>query len=907
MEISGQGKQTSCHWESSEIEFRELCMELSPLLRESRRQNHVDAVKFRDLCREMSLLRESLLQYRVDVEFRNLCKALSPLLQELSAPDDPVERVKDNSPSRLEWIRLKRTEGARSNYLDILMQMVGLEDAKALFLRMWAIVQIAKKQKKELSKSDLTIAIVGNRGIGRSIVETLYDNFLQGLGVPGFAYCYTRGETHDRKIRLDLPDYSDDELQRIMARIIAGTQWKVEGGPNGKYMWMMVRLVGSARGPGFHNVFALKEAWSRALDRQAERIHQEQREGRHPDCLLLTGEDLIGPSPAKAHRESPAWTKLQAMIGMEAVKSSVQLLFDRTTWNYHRLQHGYVPLQSSLNRVFLGPPGTGKTTVARLYGQLLADLGLLSSAEVVVKNPSDLIAPYLGQSEHRTKKILQETKGKVLIIDDAYMLYPGAKAGANSHSDEYRIAVIDTLVAELDNTPGNDRCVILLGYEEEMQEMFRKSNPGLARRFALADAFRFTNYTVEQLGQILDLKLNEQGLQATAEARKVAMQMLEKASERPNFGNGGDVENLLSHARDAYGKRIAITPLLESPVDVVLEPEDFDLHHRRHLQAAAACESRFQDLVGVEEIIVQMQEYQKAVASMRRRGVNPRPYIPFTFVFQGPPGTGKTSTARKVGQIFYDMGFLSSAEVIECSVSDLIASYQGQTGKQVMDLLEQALGKVLFIDEAYRLADGGYEKQAVDELVDGLTKTRYAQKLVVVLAGYNREMVELMKVNRGLRSRFPTDVVFHPLSAAGCWRVLQNELTSVNIRIVEERGGATKVTGVFSRLRKMESWANARDVKRLAGVLVRQIFSRAEDDKDPHVTTEEIYQQLELEESKLRVEETEADAAALPCEDTEWPKAMRNLVSRLYEDYKQTGEVSALEDIVHAQQIVAAT
>ncbi|GAB1200978.1 hypothetical protein APSETT444_010362 [Aspergillus pseudonomiae] len=873
---SGQGRQTSCHWKSSEIEFRDLCRALSPLLQES-------LPDYRDYA----------------IEFRNLCKALSPLLLELSAPDDPVEMVKDNSPSRLEWIRLKRTEGAQSKYLDKLMQMVGLEDAKAFFLRMRAIVQIAKRQKKELSSDDLAIAIVGNPGI----VERLYHRFLSELRAPGYASCYTRDQTHDLKITLNLPDYSDDELQRIMVRIIAGTQWKVEGGPNGRYMWMMVRLVGSARGPGFRNICALKEAWNRALDRQTERIRQKQSEGRHPDCLLLTREDLIGPDPAKAHRESPAWTKLQAMIGMEAVKSSVQLLFDRATWNYHRLQQGSVPLQSSLNRVFLGPPGTGKTTVATLYGQILADLGLLSSAEVVVKNPSDFIAGYIGHSEHRTKKILKETKGKVLIIDDAYMLYSGARAGAHIQPDDFRVAVIDTLVAELDNTPGNDRCVILLGYEEEMQEMFRKSNPGLARRFALADAFHFTNYTVEQLGQILDLKLKNQGLLVTDEARKVAMQMLEKASERPNFGNGGDVENLLSHATEAYGKR-AITPMLESPIDVVLEPEDFDLRHRRHLQAAAKCESRFQDLVGVEEIIVQMQEYQKAVASMRRRGVNPRPYIPFTFVFRGPPGTGKTSTARKVGQIFYDMGFLSAAEVIECSVSDLIASYQGQTGKQVVDLLEQALGKVLFIDEAYRLAAGEHQKQAVDELVDGLTKTRYAQKLIVVLAGYNREMVELMQVNRGLRSRFPTDVVFQPLSAGDCWRLLQRELASVGIQIIEESGGVAKVTGAFSRLRKMECWANARDVKRLAGVLVRQIFSRAEDGKDPHVTIEEIYPQLELEESKKRVEKTEAVAAAVPREDAEWPKVMSKLVSRFHRDYKQTEKISALEAaVMHAQEI----
>ncbi|KAL4771213.1 P-loop containing nucleoside triphosphate hydrolase protein [Aspergillus nidulans var. acristatus] len=737
------------------------------------------------------------------------------------------------------------------------MQMVGLEQAKQLFLQIRAAVQIANKQKRILSSSDLSIVIVGNCGIGwlssylplpfsltrtgRSRVKELYANFLQEMGMTGKAWIENEqgpdsadgpmsmlqwiiGRTSEppaasSKIRLALPDYSNEELQRLL----------IEGGPHGKYLGMMIRAVGSARGPGFRNLYALKEAWGAALERQAARLYQAQRQGQRPDCLLLTGEDLVGPDPATVYRESPAWAKLQAMVGLEAVKSAVELLFQQATRNYHRLHSGQMLLQPTLNRVFLGPPGTGKTTVATLYGQILADLKLLSSGKVIVKNPSDFIAPYLGQSEHRTRRILKEAKGNVLIIDDAYMLYPGRRSGSRDESDDYRIAVIDTLVAELDNNPGNDRCVILLGYEEQMEDMFRKSNPGLARRFALADAFRFTNYTVRQLGQILDLKLKEQDLQATDEAREVAMQVLETASARPNFGNGGEVENLLSHAKAAYEKRTAAVPWSEPPGDITFAPEDFDLHYQRHLQAAAACAARFQDLVGVDEITRQFQEYQTTVAAMRQSGLDPRPFIPFTFVFRGPPGTGKTSVARRLGQIFYDMGFLSAPGMIECSVSDLVAPYQGQTGHRVVDLLDRALGQVLFIDEAYRLAGGDYERQAVDELVDGLTKTRYAQKLVVVLAGYSQEMVRLMQVNRGLRSRFPTEVVFYPLSADDCWRLLQRELTSAGILIIEERGSTTAVTRALRRLGRMESWANARDVKRLAGVLVRQAFGGTAD------------------------------------------------------------------------------
>lgn len=92
-----------------------------------------------------------------------------------------------------------------------------------------------------------------------------------------------------------------------------------------------------------------------------------------------------------------------------------------------------------------------------------------------------------------------------------------------------------------------------------------------------------------------------------------------------------------------------------------------------------------------------------------------------------------------MGQVFYDMGFLSTPEVHECSSTDLVAPFVGQTGPKTIKLLEKALGKVLFIDEAYRLAEGVYAAEAISELVDSLTKPRFAGKIIVILAGYEEK------------------------------------------------------------------------------------------------------------------------------------------------------------------------
>jgi len=140
-------------------------------------------------------------------------------------------------------------------------------------------------------------------------------------------------------------------------------------------------------------------------------------------------------------------------------------------------------------------------------------------------------------------------------------------------------------------------------------------------------------------------------------------------------------------------------------------------------------------------------------------------------------GTGKTTTARKIGQIYFDLGFLSDVEVVECSASDLIAEYVGQTGPKTRRQLETGLGRVLFIDEAYRLSDGSFGTEAANELVDLLTKPEFMGKLIVILAGYEDDMNRLMSVNHGLSSRFPDVVNFRPLTASNCMELLSKILT----------------------------------------------------------------------------------------------------------------------------------
>jgi SpoVK/Ycf46/Vps4 family AAA+-type ATPase len=189
-----------------------------------------------------------------------------------------------------------------------------------------------------------------------------------------------------------------------------------------------------------------------------------------------------------------------------------------------------------------------------------------------------------------------------------------------------------------------------------------------------------------------------------------------------------------------------------------------------------------------------------------------------------------------MGQVYYYMGFLSSTEVIECSASDLIGQYVGQTGPKTKKVFERALGRVLFIDEAYRLGEGHFAKEAIDELVDILTQERFMSKVVVILAGYDQEMNQLMAVNTGLSSRFSEEIVFSNMTSPHCVELLNRELKKKSIQL-DGLGDPSsliyvEMKGMIERLSSLPSWGNARDIKTLSKKMVNHVFTTATETSD---------------------------------------------------------------------------
>ena len=609
--------------------------------------------------------------------------------------------------------------------------------------------------------------------------------------------------------RVHFPNYTADELADIFAHLVSKIGHKLTE-PAAVAAAQLIRTRRSTQIRS--NAQYVTELLDRVLAQQAHRIVSESEQLTDEAVIELRAADI--PTSETTELASVAGdplSELDRLVGLAAVKDEVRQMRAEAQLSAARRAGGLASLQPSRHMVLTGNPGTAKTTVARIIASIYAELGLLSSGHLVEVTRADLVARYVGQSAPKTKSVVERALGGVLFIDEAYTLVPNS-------SNDFGTEVLATLM-ECMETHRDDLVVIAAGYPAEMRG-FLKSNPGLASRFT--KQIEFADYTSDELLAILDKLATDAGFIFTTSAREDVRIRLKKVRRGTSFGNGRFVRNLLE--KTIAKQALRLTSSDSAPTNEQMrELRTADLPTDETPKPASVSGTepmraleRLIGLTAAKEEVHRLKAEAEITLLRDRAGIRlERPGR--HMVFAGNPGTGKTAVARIVAAIYADLKLLSSGHLVEVARADLISPYVGYTAQKVRNVLEQALGGVLFIDEAYALNSGGsdsshgVEAEAVTALLEGMETHR--DDLVVIAAGYPAPMKSFLDANPGLSSRFDKRINFDDYT--------DDELIAIFSQMASDTGflaGAETIAAVRDRLEhweRDESFGNARTVRSL--------------------------------------------------------------------------------------------
>ncbi|MEM6726453.1 MAG: AAA family ATPase, partial [Bacteroidota bacterium] len=548
-----------------------------------------------------------------------------------------------------------------------------------------------------------------------------------------------------------------------------------------------------------------------------------------------TKHEIDTAAPEKEEETKPTFEEakqeLEDLIGLGVVKEQINELATYLQFLKIRQAKGLDEKRKpNLHAVFTGNPGTGKTTVARMLGKIYHSLDLLEHGKVHEVGRADLVGEYIGQTAPKTKKALQKAKGGILFIDEAYALTDRGDDGKDFGKE-----VIEVLLKSLTDNKG-DVAIIFAGYPDEMKS-FLTSNPGLSSR--LSNVIHFPDYAPDELMEIGHYAANSRSVTIAGDAEVLVHRKLVEAYRTRNkhFGNARFVNGIVEEAKQNMALRLMremddpteldeemLSTITHSDVEKIFksnEDDRFTLPIDEPLFKDAL--QQLHNLVGLDELKKEVEDMAKLVRYYREIGKDIRKSFSLHCVFKGNPGTGKTTVARVIVQIYKALGILERGQLIEVARKDLVAGFVGQTAIKTSEMIDQAKGGGLFIDEAYALSSrggGDFGSEAIETLLKRMEDER--GEFMVIVAGYPEEMRQFLEANPGLMSRFDKEFVFKDYTVKELIQIAQDMAEKEDL--VFHPDAITHLEAYIGRMlqNKHKYFGNARTVRKIVDEAMRK-------------------------------------------------------------------------------------
>ena len=530
---------------------------------------------------------------------------------------------------------------------------------------------------------------------------------------------------------------------------------------------------------------------------------------------------------------------LDHYIGMDEVKQAVREIALTVHNNVERAQRGLGEQEKmGIHIVLTGNPGTGKTTIARKLGEILESIGYLDSGHVVEVDRSKMVSPYQGETPKVVGSLCDKAMGGILFVDEAYTLAPLSQSGER---DNQGAQALEQLMKRMEDDRGKF-VVIAAGYRTEMENLFR-INVGFRSRFSYF--LNIEDYTPDQLYQIMEVFAREKKYRFAPDAQELTLKMITEIynAREKDFANGRTMRQLFDKIVAKQAERLQTVDIstLSNEQLMTITVDDIPYEAPKAVDYTE-CLAKLDGMVGLASVKKEISNLAAFLNLQIRRGES-NTFQGKHYVFTGNPGTGKTTVARIMADVFRSLGILSRGQLVEADRSKLVAGYSGQTAIKTNQLIDSAMGGVLFIDEAYTLKSNdqdSFGSEAIDTLLKRLEDDR--GKFICIVAGYTDNMHDFIDTNPGLKSRFTQTIHFEDYTPDELTQIFINLASGKKFTVDEETRSAIHRQFEQLYLRRDKNFGNAREARRIFDQAVeRQSQRLITEMNNPNFTNEDMY------------------------------------------------------------------